>query len=447
MSRLTILLIFLTTVFSSTAQYTLIPDSAFEAKLIDLEIDSEGTHDGQLLTSDAQATTVLKISSSGITDLSGIEDFTALEEFWPGFNDISSLNLSNMPQLVDLRAGSTLITSIDLSNNPLLEIVYLFDSGGLTSIDLSSNPNIRQLLLGDNPITTLDLSNLTELRRLELNNTPLTEIDLSNNGLLFEVDLGGTSIPDLDFSNNPLLGRIDAANAGLSSIDLSNNPNITRLALSANQLSAIDLSNLSILDECFLQSNQISSLDFSQNPILFRVNVSSNQLNAVNVQNGNNTFLDFFITTNNPDLACIQVDDPVYAENNFSSDAGVSFSLDCLGSEDCSAFSSAPVDLTKSFDPVDGVQDRVQVKWYKESPQVRYSDDDAAMCDIKFWPKRDLDPVTGNPVGPAYVAPDTIYIDDKVKTYPDGSPREIFKWPVKYRADGANNTKRVDPNI
>ncbi|NND93216.1 MAG: T9SS type A sorting domain-containing protein, partial [Flavobacteriales bacterium] len=113
---------------------------------------------------------------------------------------------------------------------------------------------------------------------------------------------------------------------------------------------------------------------------------------------------------------------------------------------ECSSF-SVPVDLTKSFDPVNGIQDRVQVKWYKESPQVKYMDEDAAACDIKFWPKRNLDPLTGNPIGPVIQDPDTINIIDAKKSYGDGSPRSIFKWPIKFRADGANNSKRAEANM
>ncbi|NND94912.1 MAG: T9SS type A sorting domain-containing protein, partial [Flavobacteriales bacterium] len=119
------------------------------------------------------------------------------------------------------------------------------------------------------------------------------------------------------------------------------------------------------------------------------------------------------------------------------------------GCPDCSVFDTAPVDLTKSFDPVNGVQDRVQVKWFKDTPQVRYSDEDAAACDIKFWPKRNLNP-DGTVTGPPIVAApsDTINILNTKKFQPDGvTPREIFKWPVKFRADGANNNKRAEPNI
>ncbi|NND94917.1 MAG: T9SS type A sorting domain-containing protein [Flavobacteriales bacterium] len=116
---------------------------------------------------------------------------------------------------------------------------------------------------------------------------------------------------------------------------------------------------------------------------------------------------------------------------------------DCV----CALYELAPTDLTKSFDPVNGVRDRVQVKWFKAEPEVRYTDKDAAMCDIEFWPKRNLDPETGNPIGPVIVNPDTTLIENAKKTYGDGSPRSIFKWPVKFRADGANNNKRAEPNI
>ncbi|NND93864.1 MAG: T9SS type A sorting domain-containing protein [Flavobacteriales bacterium] len=116
--------------------------------------------------------------------------------------------------------------------------------------------------------------------------------------------------------------------------------------------------------------------------------------------------------------------------------------------DNCQVFETAPVDLTKSFDPVNGVKDRIQLKFYKASPFIKYSDEDAAACDIKFWKKRVLDPSTGNPTGPVISNPDTIQIIDAKKYQANGtSPREIFKWPIKYRADGVNNNKRVEPNF
>ena len=96
----------------------------------------------------------------------------------------------------------------------------------------------------------------------------------------------------------------------------------------------------------------------------------------------------------------------------------------------CALADRAPVDLTKSQQPVNGVIDRAQVKWYKDSPQIKYSAEDNTAADIEFWPIRDL--ATGTPITDG----DTTLLSKRVKPNKD-----LFKWPVKYnRAD-------IDPLI
>ena len=51
----------------------MLPDSNFEQRLIDLNIDSDGVVNGQLLTSDALAATDLNLSFGNIGNLIGIE--------------------------------------------------------------------------------------------------------------------------------------------------------------------------------------------------------------------------------------------------------------------------------------------------------------------------------------------------------------------------------------
>ncbi|NNC83622.1 MAG: choice-of-anchor B family protein [Flavobacteriales bacterium] len=99
---------------------------------------------------------------------------------------------------------------------------------------------------------------------------------------------------------------------------------------------------------------------------------------------------------------------------------------------DCALFSSAPVDLTKSQQPVpfpDGNIDRVQVKWYKESPQIKYTAEDNSAVDIQFWAIRDL--TTNTPI----VGADTSLISKRTKPGQD-----FFKWPIKFQRSD------VDPN-
>ncbi|NND95210.1 MAG: T9SS type A sorting domain-containing protein [Flavobacteriales bacterium] len=120
------------------------------------------------------------------------------------------------------------------------------------------------------------------------------------------------------------------------------------------------------------------------------------------------------------------------------------FYMECvaIAEYDCSVFESAPVDLSKSYDPVDGIEDRIQVKFFKSSPQVPYAPKDKAACDIMFWEKRNLNPETGQIIGEPILDADSTLLS-KVKPS-ENTP--FFKWPIKYKALGANNSKRVDPN-
>ncbi|NND93957.1 MAG: T9SS type A sorting domain-containing protein [Flavobacteriales bacterium] len=127
----------------------------------------------------------------------------------------------------------------------------------------------------------------------------------------------------------------------------------------------------------------------------------------------------------------------------FEASESTNFCIEGEIDPDCVVFETAPVDLTKSFDPVNGVEDRVQLKFFKDSPQVAYASEDSAACDILFWKNRFLDPETGQVFGNPIQNPDSILLSQVQKT--NNNP--LFKWPVKYRADGANNAKRVDPNI
>ncbi len=55
-----------------------------------------------------------------------------------------------------------------------------------------------------------------------------------------------------------------------------------------------------------------------------------NHLESLNVRNGNNTNISGFFAQNNPNLECIEVDDPQYSEANWPDiDPQVVFSEDC----------------------------------------------------------------------------------------------------------------------
>jgi type IX secretion system substrate protein len=184
--------------FSTTsfAQITQIPDPNFEQALIDLGIDSDGIVNGQVLTSDVENVTSLNVTSKGIHDLTGLEDFVALENLNVSSNMMTSLSLVNNINLKELIFNTSHnLVDIDVSNNINLETLrssYSF----LTQIDLTSNTKLLELVLGEpapsanHGIEFLDLTQNTMLQKLQLINLEfLQTADLrsGNNTILTDV--------------------------------------------------------------------------------------------------------------------------------------------------------------------------------------------------------------------------------------------------------------------
>jgi Leucine-rich repeat (LRR) protein len=96
--------------------YVNIPDSNFEQILINLGIDSNPVIDGKVLRSEVEGVTSLNVSSRNISDLTGIEAFTALEELYCQFNQLTSLDLSSHSNLVLIDCADNQLNSLNVAN-------------------------------------------------------------------------------------------------------------------------------------------------------------------------------------------------------------------------------------------------------------------------------------------------------------------------------------------
>lgn len=182
-------------------QTTLIPDPAFEQLLITKGIDTDGLVNGQMLTADALTVTQLTLGSetnwvTNINNLSGIEAFTNLEklEVYGANLYNAGLNIVNLNKLNFLALPDCRLKTVDVSQNLLLEEIYLSNSavdvGGnvIINLDLSNNPLVRAIGLKNNYIQSVNLKNNTQTNVLmdlviEFMN-PLT----SNYTICIEVD-------------------------------------------------------------------------------------------------------------------------------------------------------------------------------------------------------------------------------------------------------------------
>ncbi len=192
--------------------------------------------------------------------------------------------------------------------------------------------NVGAILLENcQGLTTVDLSGMVNLRGVNFDNSPnLEKFDVSGCINLRKLDCGYNKLQNLNISNCKNLNLIRCSNASLSEFKIYDFENLQYLFIRNNLISDLEITNVPELWRVQLQGNQLTSLDFSSFTKLDQLWVSDNKLKVLNIRNGNNTVLTSFKSKNNPDLKCIEVDDPSWSKENWKEiDEWTEFSEDC----------------------------------------------------------------------------------------------------------------------
>lgn len=151
-------------------------------------IDTNG--DGDITTSEAAIVTKLMLSSSDLTNLSGITNFTSL-----AYIDFSSNHVSN----------------VDLSKNILLETLIANDSH-LLAINIDENVLLKDVRLNDNLYFNINISKNIEIKNFEANGNDLTMLDVSKNTELITLDCSQNMISTLNITSNRKLTSVICGN-------------------------------------------------------------------------------------------------------------------------------------------------------------------------------------------------------------------------------------------
>ena len=312
-------------------QTTYVPDDNFEQALIDLGHDSAPLDD-YVPTDNISSLTTLNIENKGISDLTGIEDFTALEYLYCSENDLTGLDLSNNTSLLYLDCNNNNLTSLDLSNNTLLTNLVCYDNN-IGSLDLSNNTVLRYLDCKNNALTSLNVSSNTLLTSLICSYNNIGSLELTTNTVLENLDCNtNTSLTTLDISQNNDLETLICNNTNISNLDLSNKAELTILNCAYTALTDLDLSDNIALQILYSNNTSIGSLDVSNSPNLTTFHCQQNSsLTQVNLQNGNNSSIFDFFASNCPNLTCVEVDDVSYSTTNWTFiDDSAAYSTDCF---------------------------------------------------------------------------------------------------------------------
>ncbi len=244
-----------------------IPDANFKNYLVgDTNINTNGDTEIQCSEAAVFANTI-NCSGLNISDLTGIQAFTALTALICASNQLTNINLTQNTALITLNCGLNQLTSLDISQNVNLEVLSCYT----------------------NQLTSIDVSNNTALQGIYCHTNLLTNLDVSANVSLLE------------------------------------------LYCHTNSISALDVATNSNLQALYCYGNQITTLDFSQNNDLLYVSCQNNQLNSLNLANGTNVFISGLDASNNSNLTCIQIDNGFTPPTNGSwiKDIATSYSDNC----------------------------------------------------------------------------------------------------------------------
>jgi len=331
MKNLILLLVALLLVLFANAQIVNIPDANFKAALLaDTLINTN--QDGEIQLSEAAAYTGgIIVNDKNITDLAGIEAFTATTFLFCEWNNLTSLDLSNNTALTSLACGRNQLTTLNVSNNTFLTVLRCVYNQ-LSTLDVSNNTSLTELLCSMNQLSLLDVSNNTALISLYCHTNQLTSLDVSNNTALISLICHTNQLTLLDISNNTALTSLSCTSNQLTtldvinhtaltvlwcginqltSLDISNNTALTSLKCNNNQLTSLDISNNTALTELWSYINPLTSLDVSNNTALEILHCYSNQLSSLDLNN--NTTLTYLHCSSNP-LNSIDVSNLYYLE-------------------------------------------------------------------------------------------------------------------------------------
>ena len=148
--------------------------------------------------------------------------------------------------------------------------------------------------------------------------------------LLIPINIFGqyTNVPDANFELALLNLGYDFVIDGV--VETSAIDTITELYINNENIADLTgIEDFIALKSLFCYNNNLSTINLSNNTQLFEVTCSGNNLIYIDLRNGNNLGLWCFLSMNNPNLNCIDVEDISYCEDNWSVDSWTYFSNNC----------------------------------------------------------------------------------------------------------------------
>jgi len=170
--------------------------------------------------------TKMRFSNNSIYGPLKIDGFTKLKNISPKVPNLTSLEISNCPQLTNVKVHELKeLENLSVSNCP--ELIKLDCSHcNLTELEILEVGKLDELNCSYNSITNLSLNLYPDITKINCShNEKLTNLYISNCSKLEELDCSYSQLIGLDLNNCSKLKRLDCSHSRLTGLDLSNCPN------------------------------------------------------------------------------------------------------------------------------------------------------------------------------------------------------------------------------
>ncbi|MGM9623879.1 MAG: leucine-rich repeat domain-containing protein [Butyricicoccus porcorum] len=192
------------------------PDKTFREYVSDNFDENE---DGVLSDEEIAKAESITCNYHEISNLKGIEHFTALTALNCSNNKLTNLDVSNNKALEYLNCSGNQLTELEVDSNTALKTLDC-GSNFLTKLDVSSNTALEYLYCSSNFLTKLEVSDLTELTELICSGNPLTSLNVSQNHNLETLYCSSCALTSLDLSDTNVTGQYNLS-AAYNSYDIT----------------------------------------------------------------------------------------------------------------------------------------------------------------------------------------------------------------------------------
>jgi len=158
-----------------TIDGTYFPDEYFRNWIL----TQDYADDNYLNDNEIAAVSTIDVSNKGITNLTGIEHFTALKKLNCGQNSLPMLDLSNNKALEELDCSNNLLSYLELSNNKALKKLDC-SNNQLSALEVTQNTALTHLHCQNNELTTLGLTNNKKLIFLDCYDNQIRDEGMDN---------------------------------------------------------------------------------------------------------------------------------------------------------------------------------------------------------------------------------------------------------------------------